>query len=95
MQLKDFLIDVQEKKPYLYEMKKIGGKCVFLNGAFCSIYSMRPMICQFYPFELKFDALKNQHVFEFTLECPSINSGPLLDKADFFELFRLANNRLR
>ncbi len=93
-QPQDFSTEVQDKKPYLYEMRKADGKCIFLNGENCSIYHLRPLICRFYPFELKFDEVKNQYIFECTPECPSVNSGKLMDEGDFRRLFRLANNRL-
>ncbi len=94
-QVQDFSIEIYDREPYSYEMKKVDGKCIFLNGENCSIYPIRPLICQFYPFELKFVEGKNQYVFESTLECPGINSGKLMVEADFKGLFRLASNRLK
>ena len=71
-------------------MKKVEGDCRFLKDNKCTIYESRPLICRFYPFELKFDQEKNTHVFSFTLECPTINQGKILTKKDFEELFELA-----
>ena len=48
----------------------------------------------FYPFELKFDKNKELHTFDFTLECPGINQGKLVQKKDFTKLFELAQERL-
>ncbi len=71
-----FTIQIVDKTPYCYEMKKNSeGKCLFLKDNQCSIYALRPLICRFYPFELKFDPEKDQHVFDFTLECPGISKG--------------------
>ena len=76
-------------------MKKSGeGKCVFLKDTHCSIYPLRPLICMFYPFELKFNENKESHSFDFTFECPGINQGKLLHKADFEKLFAAAQKRL-
>lgn len=76
-------------------MKKAGdGKCVFLKENHCSIYALRPLICRFYPFELKFDDGKQLHVFDFTVECPGINQGDVKGENDFKKLFKLAQERL-
>lgn len=90
-----FCTEVSGKSPYVYEMKKsTEGKCVFLESNHCEIYSLRPLICRFYPFELKFDLNKDTHVFDFTLECPAINQGKVLRQKDFEKLFALARERL-
>jgi Fe-S-cluster containining protein len=91
----EFAKETMGKTPYCYEMKKADeGKCVFLKENQCSIYDLRPLICRFYPFELKFDADKNLHVFNFTFECPTIGKGKLVTLKDFEELFLLAQQRL-
>lgn len=93
--INDFSVEVEGKKPYIYEMKKSGeGKCVFLRDNQCGIYQIRPLICMFYPFELKFNEDKKTHEFNFTIECPRINQGQLWDKADFKKLFDAAQERL-
>ena len=90
-----FSVEVDGKHPYVYEMKKSSeGKCVFLKDNRCSIYPLRPLICTFYPFELKFNNDKEAHDFSFTLECPGINHGKLLGKTDFKKLFDIAQERL-
>jgi Fe-S-cluster containining protein len=91
----EFVKKILGKTPYFYEMKKSReGKCFFLKDNQCSIYELRPLICRFYPFELKFDTEKNLHIFDFTLECPGINKGKMMDRKDFEELFLLAKERL-
>jgi len=76
-------------------MKKTNeGKCVFLKENQCTIYNLRPLICMFYPFELKFDNGKVLHVFSFTTECPTIGTGKSFNKRDFEKLFGLAQERL-
>jgi Fe-S-cluster containining protein len=93
--LTDFSTEIKDKLPYCYEMKKTNeGKCVFLKENHCIIYQLRPLICMFYPFELKFDKCKILHVFSFTNECPKIGSGKNLDATDFKRLFDLAQERL-
>lgn len=91
----EFTGQIADKTPYLYEMKKDAeGKCFFLRDNRCSIYTLRPLICRFYPFELKFNQDKDQHVFDFTFECPGISRGKAVTIGDFEELFLLAKKTL-
>jgi Fe-S-cluster containining protein len=95
LQITDFSGEIKDKLPYGFEMKKTSeGKCIFLKENQCSIYGLRPLICMFYPFELKFDKDKERHVFDFTLECPGINQGKVLCQKDFKKLFQLAQEKL-
>ncbi|HEX7483428.1 MAG TPA: YkgJ family cysteine cluster protein [Candidatus Bathyarchaeia archaeon] len=92
----DFANQIKDKAPYCFEMKKPKkGKCFFLKDDQCSIYTLRPLICRFYPFELKFDPDKDLHIFDFTNECPAISKGKIITVKDFEELFALAKERLR
>lgn len=76
-------------EPYIFEMRKnVDGKCVFLEGNQCSIYGVRPLICVFYPFELK-EAGEGKFVFSFTAECPAVGKGHKLGKVYFEKLFAL------
>ncbi len=92
--IEDFAGESNGTQPYIYEMKKSEGVCFCLKDNKCTLYELRPLICRFYPFELKFDQEKDTHVFSFTLECPTINKGKALSKKDFEELFQLAQQRL-
>ena len=90
-----FAAKIEGKEPYSYVMKKReNGKCVFLENDRCIVYSLRPLICRFYPFELK--ALHSgKPTFLYTEECPGINKGRLLSKGYFRRMFQLASARLR
>jgi len=91
----DFTTQIADIDYYSYEMKKNKkGKCFFLKENQCCIYEFRPIICRFYPFELKFDPAKNQYAFNFTFECPGLTKGRLVTQKDFKELFSLAEKRL-
>ena len=91
----EFSKQITDKNPYYYEMKKnSNGKCFFLKENQCSIYTLRPLICRFYPFELRFEKDKRTHVFSFTLECPGICKGSLMTKKHFEELFMVARESL-
>lgn len=93
--LPEFAVIVEGKQPYCYEMRKVNAQCVFLKDKRCGIYLFRPLICRFYPFQLSFNDDSQKYVFEFTLECPGLKSGQILSKADFMELFGLAQERLK
>jgi len=87
-----FATPLKGKIPYTYEMKKTAenGKCIFLTADNrCAIYALRPLICRFYPFELKQTA-NGKHQFTPTSECPSIGKGKKLTKHYFNALYELA-----
>lgn len=82
-------------EPYVYEMKKNReGKCVFLRENACSIYGIRPLICTFYPFELRVNRA-SRHIFSYTDECPCIGQGLELRKAYFDKLFAKSKELIR
>jgi len=90
-----FTKQIVDKMPYCCEMKKDSeGRCFFLKDNKCTIYSLRPLICRFYPFELKFDVATNTHIFDFTLECPEIGKGRTFTRKDFRDLFLFAKDKL-
>jgi Fe-S-cluster containining protein len=90
--ISEFAVKVEGKAPYSHEMRKTGedGKCIFLENNRCTIYPLRPLICRFYPFELK-TALNRKHEFLYTDECPGIGKGKVFEKKHFKKLFQLAN----
>ena len=79
-------------QPFIHEMKKPSGKCFFLKNNQCQIYSLRPLVCRFYPFWLEKD--ENNFSFKVTDECTGVSSGHVLGGAFFYDLFNLANNRI-
>ena len=86
-----FAVKIEDNPPYIYEMKKRAedGRCVFLENNRCTIYAVRPLICRFYPFELKI-ARSRKYKFFFTEECPGINKGRTLSEDYFRKMFQLA-----
>jgi Fe-S-cluster containining protein len=90
-----FAVKIKDRTPYSYEMKKReNGKCVFLENERCTIYSLRPLICRFYPFELRVLHNRN-YTFLYTEECPGISKGRLLSEGYFRRMFRLARAKFR
>lgn len=90
-----FAAEIKGHEPYVYEMRKTveEGKCFFLEGRNCSVYGLRPLVCKFYPFELR--AMEDgKHRFFCTQECPGIGKGKKLERNHFEELFRRAYHQL-
>jgi len=92
--ISDFASRIEDRSPYGYEMKRTveEGKCVFIRENRCTIYSMRPLLCRFYPFGLKITG-KKRRIFYFTKECPGIGKGKSMGKGDFHNLLRQAGKR--
>ena len=91
-----FAEKIKNRAPYVYEMRKTAedGKCIFLKNNRCTIYPLRPLICRFYPFELK-TAYNGNYTFLFTNECPGINKGRILSETYFKKIFQLAQAKHR
>ena len=84
----EFAEKVEGFEPYTYRMKKTNdGKCLFLKDNSCSIYETRPLICRFYPFQLK-NIRTDRYAFEYTTECPGIGKGSKVKKRFFERLFK-------
>lgn len=93
--LEEFADRIEGFQPYGYRMKKTTkGKCVFLDDDSCSIYDLRPLICRFYPFELK-DAGEGRYIFIASHECPRVGTGQVLKKERFNELFKAFMDAMR
>lgn len=85
--VEEFAEKIEQFEPYVYVMKKTEkGKCVFLNGDFCTVYSIRPLICRFYPFTFKSKG-NNRFAFTYTDECPGIGKGSKLERKFFQNLY--------
>ncbi|MGB9676294.1 MAG: YkgJ family cysteine cluster protein [Candidatus Bathyarchaeales archaeon] len=88
MRPESFVEEVKGFEPYAYMMRKnANGKCIFLNKNRCTIYAYRPLICRFYPFELK-GTSNGAYTFNYTEECPGIGKGNPLEKSFFEKLFK-------
>ncbi|MGQ9530437.1 MAG: YkgJ family cysteine cluster protein [Candidatus Bathycorpusculaceae bacterium] len=74
--IEEFAEKIEASQPYVYQMRKTEGKCVFLKGNLCSIYRIRPLICRFYPFRL--NTKNGKFEFTYTNECPNIGKRPKL-----------------
>lgn len=82
LKVTEFSIQSSGTEPYRYVMKKKEGKCIFLEGIHCQIYSHRPLICRFYPFSLEGLGAEN-YEFKVSGECPSVGLGNIIKEEDF------------
>jgi len=91
---REFSVSSRGPFPYVRKMRKLGGRCVFLQDSRCSIYGARPLICRFYPFSLR---PAGDNVFEigFDLGCSGMGKGPRRGERFFHSLIGLANRELR
>ena len=101
--LNAFANKTDNKEPYIYEMQKNPKthKCTFHKNNQCTIYTQRPLICKFYPFQLT-TTQNNQHNIEVTNECPGVThhldtlkGGEILGNQYFKRLLKLAQEELR
>ena len=91
----DFTKIISGREPYAYLMKKDnGGRCIFLEEKNCSIYTNRPLVCKFYPFEL-INLGAYRYSFICTKECPAVGTGPILKKTFYTKLVNQAEKSLR
>ena len=91
---KEFSVSSRGSFPYVRKMRKLGGRCVFLEDSRCSIYRARPLICRFYPFSLH-PTSNNTFEIGFDLSCSGMEKGPYRDDRFFRDLVALANKELR
>ena len=85
--VEEFAEEVTGFWPYTYRMKKTENrKCVFLKDNLCSIYERRPLVCRFYPFQLK-NLRNNKYSFSYTSSCTGIGYGSQLRRPFFESLF--------
>ena len=95
LKIEEFAEKTEGSEPYIYQMRKtINGKCIFLKDNLCTIYSHRPLICRFYPFELKNEG-HNQYAFAYATECPTIGKGRVLKKEFYEKLFKKLETTLK
>ena len=94
LDIHEFAEQVTGTEPYSYKMKKPeDGKCLFLKNSQCTIYEIRPLICRFYPFELK-NIGNNKYSFSYTNKCSGIKKRPHYKKEFFEKLFNTAKNEI-
>lgn len=95
MSVDEFAEKIDGFEPYLYVMNKTeDGGCIFPRNESCSIYKVRPLICRFYPFQLR-NLRNNRYGFTYTNECPNMGKGPCLKRSFFQKMFRILIETVR
>jgi Fe-S-cluster containining protein len=89
-----FAREIRGREPYVYEMRKTKKtrKCHFLRDKTCTVYRVRPLVCRFYPFELKKER-DSTHRFVCTVECPGVGRGKRLERQYFQGLLERAREQ--
>jgi len=83
------------RETYTFKMKKnCEKKCLFLKNGKCQIYTIRPLICRFYPFWLEHHK-DGSFSFNASDECLGIGSGKIVNESFFKELFKLAVDKMK
>lgn len=80
-------------KIYCREMRKVNGECRFLHRNGCVVYTSRPLVCRFYPFEMRKEGMLLRILLT-DKRCPGINQGRRLKESFFKELASTAIERL-
>lgn len=71
--------------------KALGGGCVFLEGARCSVYEARPLQCRVYPFFLLegYTPIESPYTWRFEKTfCPGIGKGRLYRRSEILAISR-------
>jgi Fe-S-cluster containining protein len=68
---REFRIEVKEEAPFVAEMKKAGGACIYLTKDGCRVYSHRALLCRTYPFWIE----KDGRAFEIRFDARCIGFG--------------------
>lgn len=61
---KDFKLDIKGEAPFVGEMKKAGGACIYLTKEGCSVYPYRALLCRTYPFWIEREGKSFEILFD-------------------------------
>jgi Fe-S-cluster containining protein len=50
---REFMVEVKGKEPFVAEMGKAGGACIYLTREGCRVYHHCALICRMYPFSVE------------------------------------------
>jgi Fe-S-cluster containining protein len=77
----NFKVDVAGEAPFVAEMKKAGGACIYLTREGCRVYPSRALLCRTYPFWIEKDGRSFE--IRFDSRCPGFGHGGEL-REDFY-----------
>jgi Fe-S-cluster containining protein len=90
--IETFYKEIFEEEPFIAEMLKRKGSCIFLNAKECSIYDQRALLCRMYPFYI--ESKEGVFVIRYDKSCSGINIGEPLT-LDFYKKILVEGIRLR
>ena len=78
---KEFKTELRGERPFIAEMRKRSGSCIYLIEKDCRVYPNRALLCRTYPFWIE----KDGEVFEIMVDphCTGIGRGGEL-REDFY-----------
>lgn len=76
-----FKVEVKGEAPFVAEMRKAGGACIYLTKEGCRVYPHRALLCRTYPFWIERDGRSFE--IRFDARCIGFGHGGEL-KEDFF-----------
>ena len=68
-----FEVEVKGESPFVAEMRRVEGACIYLTEEGCRVYPHRALLCRMYPFWMERDG----RVFEIRVDtrCPGFGHG--------------------
>lgn len=78
---KDFTVEVRGEEPFVGEMRKAGGACIYLTKEGCRVYPSRALLCRTYPFWIERDGRSFEIMFD--ARCFGVGRGGEL-KEEFY-----------
>ncbi len=77
----EFAVPISGREPFVAEMRKIGGRCLFLSEDGCLAYDRRALLCRMYPFWVE----RSEDLFIVRADgaCPGVGGGKPLGEAFF------------
>jgi Fe-S-cluster containining protein len=81
---REFMVEVKGKEPFVAEMRKVGGACIYLTREGCRVYKDRSLLCMMYPFWVERDGRSLE--VRVDTRCPGLGHGGELKEEFFREL---------
>jgi Fe-S-cluster containining protein len=81
---KEFSVEIPGENPFVAELRKNRGACIYLTQKGCGVYPHRALLCRTYPFWIERDG----NIFEIMVDsrCPGIGHGGGLDESFYRDL---------
>ena len=83
-----FKVEVKGEPPFVAEMRKAGGACIYLTEEGCRVYPHRALLCRTYPFWIERD--ERSFEIRFDARCPGFGHGGELREGFYRDLLTQA-----